>query len=273
MSSQEYKLRKLIEDATFYIKNVEEDETYTAKCSKCMEEAESIFARESIAKLSAEVVVMYVEVALLTKSRDDNASRIIDIFFQRVNQQDQYYCRALLAKASIEERKITKMELKGDANFKQVSHAFTFIRRAIEIAAKPENKTKYQFIIYNASIKTWHIIRGLMRPGWAKHLVEILEKVSALLEELDDFDFNWRCRYLNALVKAMFDAEKKPEALKVLDKLVDLTKKRGFCNFQETLFRNRIHLNRDNNGILQAIKKETETGEDPLALKFLFVIQ
>ena len=44
-----------------------------------------------------------------------------------------------------------------------------------------------------------------MKPGWSKNLVEILEKISNLLEETDDFDFNWRCRYLNALVKAMFD--------------------------------------------------------------------
>jgi hypothetical protein len=48
-----------------------------------------------------------------------------------------------LAKASIEERKITQKELKGDANFSQVSFAFSFIKRAIDIAAKPENKTKY----------------------------------------------------------------------------------------------------------------------------------
>lgn len=48
---------------------------------------------------------------------------------------------------------------------------------------RPENKQKYQFLIYNASIKTWHIIRSLMKPGWSKNLVEMLEKVSALLEE------------------------------------------------------------------------------------------
>ena len=127
-------------------------------------------------------------------------------------------------------------------------------------------------MIYNASIKTWHIIRGLMRPGWSRQLVEILERISNLLEEVDDFDFNWRCRYLNTLVKSMFDAEKKPEALKVLDKLVDLTKKKGQCNFTETLFRNRIHFYRDNNGMLGNIKKETETGDDPLGLKYHFVI-
>lgn len=101
----------------------------------------------------------------------------------------------------------------------------------------------------------------------------MLEKISNLLEEADDTDFNWRCRYLNALVKAMMDAEKKPEALKLLDKLIDLTKKKGDCKFQETLFRNRVHLYRDNNGVLGTIKKETETGADPNVFKPLFIIQ
>ena len=112
-----------------------------------------------------------------------------------------------------------------------------------------------------------------MRRGWSKALVEILEKISNLLEEVDDFDFNWRCRYLNALTKAMLDAEKKPEALKVLDKLVDLTKKKGNCNFQEVLYRNRIHYNKETAAVLANNKKENETGEDPMDLKYLFVIQ
>lgn len=100
----------------------------------------------------------------------------------------------------------------------------------------------------------------------------MLEKISNLLEEADDSDFNWRCRYLLALVKAMFDAEKKPEALKVLDKLWDLTKKKGECRFQEVLFRNRIHFYRDNAGALGAIKKDAETGEDKNAFRSLFII-
>ena len=94
-----------------------------------------------------------------------------------------------------------------------------------------------------------------------------------MLEEADDSDFNWRCRYLSALCKALVDNEKKPESLKILDKLVELTKKKGDCNFQEVLFRTRIHMYRDNNAMLANIKKETETGEDPNAFKALYVIQ
>jgi hypothetical protein len=70
-----------------------------------------------------------------------------------------------------------------------------------------------------------------MRPGWANALIEILERISNLLEELDDFDVNWRYRYMSFLVRAMIDGEKKPEALKILDKLVDISKKRGGCEF------------------------------------------
>lgn len=36
---------------------------------------------------------------------------------------------------------------------------------------------------------------------------------------------------MSGLCKALVDNEKKPESLKILDKLVDLTKKKGDCNF------------------------------------------
>lgn len=87
MSAQEFKLRKLLEDSTFYVKNAEEDETFITKCNACMDEGEKIILgnpRESLFGLSPEVVVMYIEVALLTNRRDESASRVTDIFFQRI---------------------------------------------------------------------------------------------------------------------------------------------------------------------------------------------
>lgn len=64
-----------------------EDETFVTKCNACMDEAEKIILgnpRESLFGLSPEVVVMYIEVALLTNRRDESASRVTDIFFQRI---------------------------------------------------------------------------------------------------------------------------------------------------------------------------------------------
>lgn len=68
-------------------------------------------------------------------------------------------------------------------------------------------------------------------PGWAKHLTQIVEWVSNLLEERDDSDSDWRCRFLQVLATCLIDAEKKPEGAKMLDKLNDITKKFGGSSF------------------------------------------
>lgn len=105
MSATEFELRKLLEDATFFIKNAVEDETYHEKCKDCLDKGDQILlenTRGSFIELSAEVIVHLAEVSLLTEKRDEQAERILDIFFQRVTQEDQFFCRALLAQATIE---------------------------------------------------------------------------------------------------------------------------------------------------------------------------
>jgi hypothetical protein len=105
MSAIEFKLRKLIQDSTFYINNVEEDETYHEKAKTALDEADNILlenTRESFIDLSAEVIVQLAQVSLLSGKRDDSADRILKIFFQRITQEDQFYCQALLAQATIE---------------------------------------------------------------------------------------------------------------------------------------------------------------------------
>jgi hypothetical protein len=86
MSTSELEIRKLLADATFYIKNAEEDETFLVKCKECMDLAYSALmenTRNSYAIVSAEIIVLYAEVALLTNNRDQEAERTLDIFFQR----------------------------------------------------------------------------------------------------------------------------------------------------------------------------------------------
>ena len=95
----------MLEDATFYINNAVEDETYHEKSKNCLDEADKLVmenTRESFIGLSAEVIVQLAEVSLLSNKRDDSAERVLEIFFQRVTQEDQFYCRALLAQATIE---------------------------------------------------------------------------------------------------------------------------------------------------------------------------
>ena len=114
-------MRKLLEDATFFIKNAVEDETYLIKSENCLDQADQILlenTRASFIELSAEVIVHLAEVSLLSGKRDEQAERILEIFFQRVNQEDQFYCRALLAQATIEvSRNLNFVTVKLNLNF------------------------------------------------------------------------------------------------------------------------------------------------------------
>lgn len=80
---------------------------------------------------------------------------------------------------------------------KQTLKAWEYVEKALNIIVKPENKIKYEFLTYNAAIVTYQILRPLMKPIWTKHFIAIIERISNLLEEKDDADFNFRIRYMS----------------------------------------------------------------------------
>ena len=87
MSTVEFKLRRLLEDAAFFIKNAVEDETYHEKSKNCLDEADSLVlnnTRESYSMISAETLVFLAEVSLLSEKRNESAERVLNIFFQRI---------------------------------------------------------------------------------------------------------------------------------------------------------------------------------------------
>ena len=103
------------------------------------------------------------------------------------------------------------------------------------------NKSRYAFLIYNASTTLYKVTRFMLRPGWQKCFADIYERVYKLLEEVEEADHNWRCRFTMILYQCLYDAERKPDAFKVLDSLWDKTKNKP-CDFQDSLFRLRCFL-------------------------------
>ena len=65
------------------------------------------------------------------------------------------------------------------------------------------------------------------------------------------------------LYQCLYDADKKPDAFKVLDTLWEKTKNKH-CDFQDSLFRLRCYLCKENNAMAANIKKDIE-GADPNA--------
>lgn len=73
------------------------------------------------------------------------------------------------------------------------------------------------------------------------------------------------------LYQCLYDAERKPDAFKILDTLWEKTKNKP-CDFQDSLFRLRCYLTKENNALTAVIKKDIE-GADPNGWKILEPLQ
>jgi hypothetical protein len=68
------------------------------------------------------------------------------------------------------------------------------------------NKAKYAFLIYNASTTLYKVTRFMLRGGWQRSFVDVYERIFRLLEEVDEADHNWRCRFAMILYQCLYDA-------------------------------------------------------------------
>lgn len=273
-SVEEFKVRALLEEVKYLWNNRETDQTYPERARKLFDEADISVRSKSRTvsqQFSLQLLVLLSETGMMLEDKNEVAERILDLYFQYPSPLDQFYIRALLAYGQLQSCKVRTKSIKGQDAIDQTKLSYTYIQKAIETIIKPENKQKYTFLIYNTSVAVWNILRPILLPGFSKSFTENLEKISAMLEEIDDIDVSWRVRYLQALANAYLDADRKADAQKVLDKIFDIMKRKGQVNYIETLWRMKVHVNKENAGIVGGLRKEAETSKSDL--KFFVAAQ
>jgi hypothetical protein len=277
MSVLERELKKVILEIDYYFKNQNVDYSFKSKGIDLTLKTYQTHIPPlaiSMKNLSPEVLVELAEVCHSEAACLKIADEVLKIYFDlnpNFVNKNSFYIRGLFVKAQIEAVSVSNK--KAEEAISVLKSALSYIMKALEIIAKPENKTKYSFLSYNASVIAYNIIRSYFKPNWSKNFFEVLEKVSAMLEEADDVDFNWRVRILMKLAQSYLDAERKTDWTKPLDKIADILKKKGEVDFYEELLRFRIFLGRDNNGLLANLKKEAESFTSNPSLKFIHTIQ
>ena len=279
MSVSERKFKHDLQLAQYYYKNRNTDLSFLDKSISIIKTCYKPFTenlQETLKSVSLDNIIELAEVAF-TVSLPDISDKLITVYFEqdqssKINQNN-FYIRAHLVKALVESKVVPDKNLKAEDAAKALVKAVSNIQKALDIIAKPENKVKYASIVYNASITTFNILKRYLKLNWSKNFWEIFEKLSAMLEENDDVDFNWRIFVLIKLAQCYIDADKKAEAGKALDKIADVLKRKGDCNFMEELYKTRIHLSRDNNGALGNLKKEGESNTTYPQFKYLYTVQ
>lgn len=105
------------------------------------------------------------------------------------------YIRALLLKAQLIAKQGFNDLLKAEEMLSCLTSSLSHVYKALELISKDTNKLKYSFLIYNTSVCVYNILRPLLKPLWARNFMDIIEKIDKLFDDVDETDFNWRCRF------------------------------------------------------------------------------
>lgn len=67
------------------------------------------------------------------------------------------------------------------------------------------SKSKYGFLVYNASTCLYKITKFILRTAWQRKFADIFERIYKIFEDLDEPDHNWRCRFSLILYQCLYD--------------------------------------------------------------------
>ena len=167
-SADELKVRQLLERCKFYWENKDYDQTYAAQYRQSVQDADLFLSsdlRSVPDRFSLQVLVLFAETVAVDPACAALAERYVLRFLQYPAAQDQFFVRAQLLLSTLEATKVTAQLLKGQPAIDQTKKAFLCVQKALEVILKPENKLKYQFLIYNVTVAAWKVLRPMVKAG------------------------------------------------------------------------------------------------------------
>lgn len=144
--------------------------------------------------------------------------KIIERYLQSDPQQDQYFCRSKLLLGLIINYESRKANGLDSIKFRKLGLREIMI--SLDIALRPENLSRYKFIVYNSTCIAWEILQSCIRPGRAFYYIDEIVKLSNALETINDADMNWRVMYLSAQAFAYDDGKQSKQASDCVDKAI-----------------------------------------------------
>ncbi|KAG1963056.1 cilia- and flagella-associated protein [Pimephales promelas] len=171
----------------------------------CIASVDVAFVRRAhalIGSSQSELRVVCAEQALQLGCREI-AQDCLKMYLEGKPAVNQFLCRAYLCQAQlVSSHSITSAE--------DLDKAVMFYLKAIEIA---KDKSRYHFLVFNASLLFLRSVRLFLRPGKRQNLVSSLTQVVEALEEVQDPDHGWRAELMIHLVECLLDAGTREEAV------------------------------------------------------------
>uniref|UniRef100_A0A8C5YWH8 Cilia and flagella associated protein 46 n=1 Tax=Marmota marmota marmota TaxID=9994 RepID=A0A8C5YWH8_MARMA len=129
----------------------------------------------------------------------------VQMYFKVKGPVTQFLGRAHLCRAQL-------CAPKSSDNLEEFENCVTQYMKAINFA---KGEPRYYFLVYNASVLYWHMVRPFLKPGCHQYVIPSLSQIVSVLNQTEEEDKEWRAELMLELLECDLQAGKKEEAAKL----------------------------------------------------------
>ncbi|XP_017664651.1 PREDICTED: cilia- and flagella-associated protein 46 isoform X1 [Lepidothrix coronata] len=165
---------------------------------KSASEGKSAFDSDNF---STDLYVLCAEQAL-QMGYPEMSSDCLQMYFKARFPVNQFLGRAYLCQGQLH-------ALHSTDNLEEFEKFVLFFIKAIDFA---RHDRRYYFLIYNASVLYWQLVRPFLKPGFRNCLIPSLSQIVTALNQIEEQDNEWRAELMINLLECFLDASKLEEA-------------------------------------------------------------
>eukprot|EP00070_Physeter_catodon_P030862 XP_028337756.1 cilia- and flagella-associated protein 46 [Physeter catodon] len=152
---------------------------------------------------SPDLFVLCAEQAL-KMGQPEVSEDCIRMYFKVKGPVTQFLGRAHLCRAQLCAPKSTE-------NMEEFENCVTQYMKAINFA---KGEPRYYFLVYNASVLYWQMVRPFLKPGYHHHVIPSLSQIVNVLNQTEEEDKDWPAELMLELLECYLQAGKNEEAAK-----------------------------------------------------------
>uniref|UniRef100_A0A8C9N838 Cilia and flagella associated protein 46 n=1 Tax=Serinus canaria TaxID=9135 RepID=A0A8C9N838_SERCA len=130
------------------------------------------------------------------------SSDCLQMYFKGRFPVNQFLGRAYLCQGQLHAPRSTD-------NLEEFEKFVLFFMKAIDFATY---ERRYFFLVYNASVLYWQLVRPFLKPGFRYCLIPSLSQIVTALNQIEEPDNEWRAELMINLLECFLDASKLEEA-------------------------------------------------------------
>ncbi|XP_070288236.1 cilia- and flagella-associated protein 46 isoform X2 [Myotis yumanensis] len=171
---------------------------------------------------SPDLLVLCAEQAL-KMGQPEVSEDCIQMYFKAKGPVTHFLGRAHLCRAQLCAPKSTE-------NLEEFENCVTQYMKAINFA---KGEPRYYFLVYNASVLYWQMVRPFLKPGYYQYVIPSLSQIVSVLNQTEEEDKDWQAELMLELLECYLQAGKKEEAAKLCPTAAPFIKEHAPHRYQQ----------------------------------------